>query len=216
MLRFHSPLIEPDVQISRIRLSDGGIRGGQHTASMEPMPSLVLEFVPQRPDLLLEVIDNMVTLQTLVTSRTLPKSGPFPPPELPGFIGTMSLSDSPGGPVGPSRASGWCTHHRLGSPVLRPISLYRHAVATTPVRPQEGSSRSPETCDSGLPHALAGSAPTSWISRPAQRSLTLRPACSLSPHGTLFHRRPRQYCYLHCRSDCYRLERPLPGGNCTH
>ena len=23
-------------------------------------------------------------------------------------------------------------------------------------------------------------------------------------------------CYLHHRSDCYRLERQLPGGNCTH
>jgi hypothetical protein len=28
-------------------------------------------------------------------SRTLPKSGPFPPPALPGFDGTMDLSDSP-------------------------------------------------------------------------------------------------------------------------
>ncbi len=34
-------------------------------------------------------------------------SGPFPPPELPGFPGTTSLSATPGGPACPSRASGW-------------------------------------------------------------------------------------------------------------
>src|SRR5262249_32597347 len=33
--------------------------------------------------------------------------GPFPPPALPGFVGTTDLSDSPGGPACPSRASGW-------------------------------------------------------------------------------------------------------------
>ena len=34
-------------------------------------------------------------------------SGPFPPPELPGFLGTTSLSATPGGPACPSRESGW-------------------------------------------------------------------------------------------------------------
>src|SRR5882724_4638522 len=29
--------------------------------------------------------------------------------------------------------------------------------------------------------------------------------------GDPFHRRLRQFRYLHCRSDCYRLERPLAG-----
>jgi len=66
----------------------------------------------------------------------------------------------------------------LGSPVLRPISLCKHAVAITPVGPQVGSRRSPDACDSGLPRVSAGSAPTSNVSRPAQRSLALRPACS--------------------------------------
>ena len=62
--------------------------------------------------------------------------------------------------------------------MLRPISLSRHAVAITPVGPQEGSFRSPDTCDRGLPHPIAGSAPTLPVSRPARRSLALRPACS--------------------------------------
>ena len=63
--------------------------------------------------------------------------------------------------------------------------MSRHAVATTPVGPQAGSSRSPETCNNGLPHNLAGSAPPSGFSRPARRSRMLRPACSQSRITTL-------------------------------
>jgi hypothetical protein len=68
--------------------------------------------------------------------------------------------------------------HPLGSPVLRPLSLCRHAVTITPVGSQPGWSRSPVSCDGGLPHPFAGSAPTLPVSRPARCSLTLRPACS--------------------------------------
>jgi hypothetical protein len=49
----------------------------------------------------------MATLPTLAASGALPKSGPFPPPALPGFVGTTSLSATPRGPACPSRASGW-------------------------------------------------------------------------------------------------------------
>jgi hypothetical protein len=34
-------------------------------------------------------------------------SGPFPPPELPGFPGTTNLSATPNGPAWPSRESSW-------------------------------------------------------------------------------------------------------------
>jgi hypothetical protein len=90
----------------------------------------------------------------------------------------MDLSDSPGGLACPSRASSWVTHPPRGISRVASLSLYRHAVAITPVRPWLGSFRSPVGHDSGLPHHLAGSAPTFGFSRPAQRSLTLRPACS--------------------------------------
>jgi hypothetical protein len=40
-----------------------------------------------------------------------------------------------------------------------------------------GSVRSPGSSSSGLPRALGGSAPTLMVSRPARRSLTLRPVC---------------------------------------
>src|ERR1035438_756736 len=87
----------------------------------------------------MEVIGNMATLPTLATSGALPKSGPFPPPALPGFLGTTSLSATPHGPARPSRASGWETRlPPLGFPVLRGPSLCRHAVAITPVATREG------------------------------------------------------------------------------
>lgn len=41
-------------------------------------------------------------------------------------------------------------------------------------------SRSLRVCNSGLPRPIVGSAPTSFVSRPARRSLALRPACSRS------------------------------------
>jgi hypothetical protein len=63
----------------------------------------------------------------------------------------------------------------------------------------------------GLPRYSGGSAPTSPFSRPAQRSLALRPACSPSRLGDPLHQKLRQFRYLHCRSDCYRLERPVAG-----
>jgi len=63
--------------------------------------------------------------------------------------------------------------------VSRRISLSRHTVATTPVGPQVGSSRSQEKpATAAFPAPLSGRLPHQVLSRPAQRSLTLRPACS--------------------------------------
>jgi hypothetical protein len=95
--------------------------------------------------------------------------------------------------------------------VLRPISVYRHAVANTPVGSWVRMCRSPKTHDSGLPRVRGGSAPTLKFSRPARRSRTLRPGGSQNRRNDPFHRRLRQYRYLYYRSDCYRLERPLAG-----
>ena len=77
--------------------------------------------------------------------------------------------------------------HRLGFPVLRWISMYRHAVVITPVarwvliaRGADYSNRFPFIpSDGGLPHPIARSASTLVVSRPAQRSLALRPVGSL-------------------------------------
>jgi hypothetical protein len=122
----------------------------------------------------------MATLPTLATSEALPKSGPFPPPTLLGFLGTASLSATPHGPACPSRASGWKARlPPLGFPVLRAISLCRHAVATTPAGSWRMMSFNAPTT-AAFPEILPGRLPHLGLSRPAQRSLTLRPAYSLS------------------------------------
>src|SRR5271166_3295629 len=59
-----------------------------------------------------------------------------------------------------------------------------HAVATTPAGPMNPV-RSYRSIGGGLPRKCDGSAPALTVSRPAQRSLALRPACSPSRHATL-------------------------------
>src|SRR5580700_6019739 len=59
----------------------------------------------------------------------------------------------------------------------------------------------------GLPRTDGGSAPALRFSRPAQRLLTLRPACSPSRLCDLLHRRLQQLRCLRRCFDCYRVER---------
>src|SRR5207302_1798279 len=59
------------------------------------------------------------------------------------------------------------------------VLLCRRAVAITPVGPL-GAHIVRFPSDAGLPRSYGGSAPTSSVSRPAQRSLALRPANSPS------------------------------------
>jgi len=66
----------------------------------------------------------------------------------------------------------------IGLPVLRSVPMCLHAVAITPAD-LLGPSLVPPS-NSGLPPNSAGSASASPFSRPAQRSLALRPACSPS------------------------------------
>jgi hypothetical protein len=90
------------------------------------------------------------------------------------------------------------------------VPLCMHTVATTPAGPMK-TVRSYCFISFSLPRNLGGSAPASPFSRPAQRSLTLRPARSPSRHSDPLHRRLRRLCYLRRRSDCYRVERTAPG-----
>ena len=64
-----------------------------------------------------------------------------------------------------------------------------------------------------FPEILIGSASALVFSGPAQRSLTLWPANSRIAQGDPLHRRLQPLRYLHDCSDCYRLERQLPGGS---
>jgi hypothetical protein len=102
----------------------------------------------------------------------------------------------------------------LGLPVFRAISMCLHAVATTPAGPwglvvQRSPRRRPS------PHS-------SWVGSrimPFRGLLSVHSGYGLPARGvayaTLFHRRLQRFCYLHRRSDYYRLERQLPGGTHT-
>jgi len=84
--------------------------------------------------------------------------------------------------------------------------LCLHAVAITPAGRME-LVRSYHSIRFGLPRNRGGSAPALVFSRPAQRLLTLRPACSPSRQCDLLHRRLQQLRCLRRCFDCYRVER---------
>ncbi len=107
MPRFHIPLVEPDVRISRIRLSDGRrlqahAARAARTASPETQACSGVASSSSKGGYRLAPLSR-----PLSPSQAHPKSGPFPPPALPGITGTTSLSATPSGPACPSRASGW-------------------------------------------------------------------------------------------------------------
>src|SRR5689334_2547092 len=119
---------------------------------------------------------------SLPSSKAHQKSGSFPPPALPGFSGTMTLSDTHlcrrlSAPLRPLPSP------MMGLPRL-PASPSQRAVPTTP------ADRDGCTCrllprSRGLPRYAGGSASASSLSRPAQASLTLRPAGSQPPEAAL-------------------------------
>ena len=72
-----------------------------------------------------------------------------------------------------------------GLPVLPVDSSCTHAIASTPAGLVE-SCRSCRSTSGGLPCRSGRSAPALRVSRSARRSLTLWPACLLTPQGSLF------------------------------
>src|SRR5579885_160073 len=152
-------------------------------------------------------------LPVLVPFRTSAlNSGPVPPPALPGFGGTTGLSVTPADPACPSRASGWESRAPIGGAsrvawVLRVPACRRHYPGGTPGSCRFPRREPPFAGGCGLPRYIGGSAPTLDLSRPARRSLALRPADSPGRWNGPFSRRLRRFRCLHRRSDSYRLER---------
>ena len=85
--------------------------------------------------------------------------------------------------------------------------LCLHAVANTPAGPMESVRSLLFPSTSAFPEFRAGRLLHYRFSRPAQRSLTLRPARSPSRLSDPLHRRLQQFRCLHRCSDCYRVER---------
>ena len=103
----------------------------------------------------------------------------------------------------------------LGAPVLRRSPC----ACVPPPIPRWGrwvqvSLTSPAT--PAFPASTFGSAPTSPFSGPAQRSLRVAARMLASHQGDPLHRRLQPFRHLHDCSDCYRLERQLPGGSIPH
>jgi len=196
---------------------------------VEPRPRRSLRFGMQRRPEFLNLrwsCEAHANLPALVPLGTLVlNSGSFPPPELPGFRGTTSLSATPPGPACPSRAPGWRSRAsaELGFPCCRylpcvdmplPLPRWDRRVRSLMGRPIPPVSLFAD--DGGLPRLCGGSAPTFTLSRPAQHSLALRPVDSLHRRAVHGSRRLRRFRYLHRRSDSFRPERTSwPGGTCT-
>jgi hypothetical protein len=178
MLRFHFPLIEPDRRISRIRLSDkaGKTNVIHQIRRLGPIGcSTVCDLRP-----LTGVVDLRQCSWTLhafdagLELRPLPSTGVT---RLQRYYEPLRHPRRPGLSLAGVRLAVTC-RHRWGFPCFVAL-LCRRAVATTPVGPLGACIvRFPRGL--GLPRYTGGSAPTSLVSRPAQRLLTLRPADSQS------------------------------------
>ena len=136
----------------------------------------------------------------------------LPPPALPGFLGTTGPSATPTGPACPSRGSGSrVPRHRRGFPCCAPYPL---PCVPPPLPRRNRSVPVSLTCRTvpAFPVRQAGRLPHHNVSRPAQRSLTFRPACSLN-------RLSRSFCQsasIHVvtsmnRPDCYQPETIVAG-----
>jgi len=138
---------------------------------------LEIELLLQGPDLIGRYQAHRQSPSPPAASKAHQKQGPFPPPALPGFIGTTTLSDSrPARRL--SRRWRWCNLQPNGSP-----SITRKTLPTCRAHYPGGSRwvrlsvASPSHM--GLPCIAARSASACALSRPAQASLALRPAGSL-------------------------------------
>ncbi len=136
-------------------------------------------------------------------SASLSNQGPFPPQALPRFLGTTGLSATLPAQTGPHGFSVGACAPPTGLPVLLLRSSCTHAAANTPAE-TTGLSRSRPLAvpvAGSLPRYNGGSASASTFSRPARRSLALRPACSLN--------RPRRSVSPKCFSPFRYLHDPL-------
>jgi hypothetical protein len=89
------------------------------------------------------------------------------------------------------------------------------AAIFTPVRPSEAC-LARLSDDGGLPIPLVGRLSRLIFSRPRRCSLSLRPAWPADPQKGPFPEVLQTIRRLLIRPGCFRLERELPGGVCTH
>ena len=162
--RFHTPLIEPDVQISRIRLSDKTPRHKTCDAICGCWRQLGVKRFPN--------LRSFATYCTCLELRLLPSTGIT---RLPRYYGPLRHPAAPGLSVTGIRLA--VADHAAGLPVLRALSLCtccRHYPGTA----TGGTLCSNPPAVAAFPARVSGSACASSVSRIARRSLALRPAHS--------------------------------------
>jgi hypothetical protein len=213
MLRFHFPLIEPDVQISRIRLSDGLHRQARG-CFMQPSPASTA--LSARPSREMGLVRPCGQSPGSLCIHCLPEVRSLPSTDITRFSGTRNLSDSPNGPACLSRASGWAHTPTAGVSrvafVLLVQTCRRHYPGGT-----AGEIRLLPWNQRRRPSPILGWVGSHIFRFGACSAFTHVTACLLAePLTGPFHRRLRQLRYLRYRSDCYWLEQQLPGGNYTH
>ena len=114
------------------------------------------------------------------------------------------------------RFAGHASRPPVGASRVASLSLVHTCHRHYPGRTAGCACRSPSPATAAFPRNSGGSAPALPFSRPAQRSLLVT-ACMLAESLTdPLHWKLQPLRYLHDRSNCYRLERQLPGGNLTH
>ena len=111
------------------------------------------------------------------SSKACRKSGPFPPPELPGLNGPMDLSDARSRRHLHDVRGG--EPHAIGPPPITRIALPA-CCAHYPGEPERVRLSASFPVLHGLPRIAGGSAFAALLSRPAQASLILRPTGLLS------------------------------------
>jgi len=201
-----------------VRPDHGSIRFGDDEVVRAPPHKRDVGMVFQNYALFphMNVAGNIANHLTSFASKTHQKSGSFPPPALPGFSGTMTLSDSrtdrhPGLRRGrlfaaplrplPSPCTGLPRLRVTCLDVLRPLPRWTSPGASVGCFPKP-------CC---LPRSPAGSASMTSLSRPAQALHTLRPVDSLNRQRRPLSQGFGPAGYPTKPPACYRANRPLPG-----
>ena len=175
--RFPSPLLKPDVQLSRIRLSDRlhGAAHGRRAAFATPhsifgsLPVFVV-FVGIRQS------PTVVSFRSMPEVRALPSTGIT---RLPQYYGPVRLP-----PGLPPLASVGCDPLPDGSPTL-PASLFRRAVPTTPADRSGLHRLCPQP--HGLPASLGGRRPRLHFRGLLRLHSRYSPPDRSAAHGGLCH-----------------------------
>jgi hypothetical protein len=212
--RFPSPLIERSVRISRTTLSDWLHCKAHDEVRVRSRMSggcrlrLAAELLPTAPGNSGVCRLSPITMPS-PSSEAHQKSGPFPPPALPGLSSTITLSDTRQGrrPTTPLRPLPSPT---VGLPQL-PGSPFRHAVPTTPMDRNRCVCRLLPCSTWAFPVIQAGRRPSLHFRGLLRlHSRYGLPDCSTA-QGGLCHEASTRPVARPSRSSATRVYRQLPG-----